>query len=205
MARKGYPAEFRRRALDLVAAGKTVAEVARLLEVSDQSIYTWRRQELIDRGELPGLSSEEREELRAARRRIRELETELAVHRRSAELLKEEVRPKGASAISVMAGEGLPVEVACRVLGVSCAGFYAWRFRPPSARAVRHAWLTDVIREVHTTSYGNYGAKRVYAELVLGRGIKVGHNAVAMLMQACLDRRPQWRSQAQRPTGRADR
>src|SRR4051812_29467987 len=63
-------------------------------KVSDQSIYTWRRQELIDRGELPGLSSEEREELRAARLRIRELETELAVHRRAAELLKEEVRPK---------------------------------------------------------------------------------------------------------------
>src|SRR5262245_64800905 len=97
MARRGYPAEFRRRALDLVAAGKTVAEVGRLLEVSDQSICTWRRQELIDRGELPGLGSEGREELRAARRRIRELETELAVHRRAAELLKEEVRPKGAS------------------------------------------------------------------------------------------------------------
>ncbi len=96
MGRKGYSAEFRRRALDLVAAGKTVTEVARLLEVSDQSLYTWR-QELIDSGELPGLSSEEREELRAARRRIRELETELAVHRRAAELLKEEVRPKGAS------------------------------------------------------------------------------------------------------------
>jgi transposase-like protein len=71
MARQGYPLEFRRRALDLVAAGKTVAEVARLLEVSDQSIYTWRRQELISRGELPGLSSEEREELHAARRRIK--------------------------------------------------------------------------------------------------------------------------------------
>ena len=39
MGRKGYSAEFRRRALDLVAAGKTVAEVARLLEVSDQRIY----------------------------------------------------------------------------------------------------------------------------------------------------------------------
>src|SRR6266540_3531252 len=57
MARKGYPAEFRRRALDLVAAGKTVAEVARLLEVSDQSIYTWRRQELIELGEPPGVSA----------------------------------------------------------------------------------------------------------------------------------------------------
>jgi transposase-like protein len=42
MARRGYPAEFRRRALALVASGKSVAEVARLLEVSDQSIYTWR-------------------------------------------------------------------------------------------------------------------------------------------------------------------
>jgi transposase-like protein len=97
MAHKGYPPEFRRRALDLVSAGKTVTEVARLLEVSNQSIYTWRRQELIDRGELTGLSSEEREELRAARRRIREPETELAVHRRAAELLKESVRPKGGS------------------------------------------------------------------------------------------------------------
>ena len=82
-----------------------------------------------------------------------------------------------------MAAEGLPVEVACQVLGVSCAGFYAWRFRPPSARAVRHAWLTDVIREVHTASYGSYGANRVHAELVLGRGIRVGHNAIAMLMR----------------------
>lgn len=97
MAGRGYPAEFRRRAFDLVAAGKTVVEVARLLEVSDQSIYTWRRQELIDRGELPGLSSAEREGLRAARLRIRELETELAVHGRAAELLKESVRPKSAS------------------------------------------------------------------------------------------------------------
>ena len=83
----------------------------------------------------------------------------------------------------MIASEGLPVEVACRVLAVSCAGFYAWRFRPPSARAVRHAWLTDVIREVHAASYGSYGANRVHAELVLGRGIRVGHNAVAMLMQ----------------------
>lgn len=64
---------------------------------SDQSIYMWRRQELIDRGELPGLSSEEREELRVARRRIREIETELAVYRRAAELLKESLRPKGGS------------------------------------------------------------------------------------------------------------
>lgn len=69
------------------------------------------------------------------------------------------------------------------MLDVSSAGYYAWRCRPLSARAVRHAWLTDLIREVHAASYGSYGANRVHAELVLGRGIRVGHNAVAMLMQ----------------------
>jgi hypothetical protein len=36
---------------------------------------------------------------------------------------------------------------------------------------------------VHADSYGTYGARRVHAELVLGRGIRVGHRAVAMLMQ----------------------
>jgi hypothetical protein len=97
----------------------------------------------------------------------------------------------------VIASEGLPVEVACRVLDVSCSGFYAWRKRPPSARAVRHAWLTDLIREVHLASYGSYGAKRVYAELKLGRGIEVGHNAVSMLMSragiAGRNGAPKWR------------
>src|SRR3954449_5532786 len=94
---KRYPVEFRRRALELVRAGRPVREVARLLEVSDQTLYTWRRQDAIDRGELPGLSSFEREELTAAKRRIAELETELAVHRRAAELLKVSMRPKDAS------------------------------------------------------------------------------------------------------------
>jgi len=81
-----------------------------------------------------------------------------------------------------MAGEGLPVDVCCRVLGVSRSGFYVRRHRPVSKRAVRHAWLTDVIREVHVASYGAYGRQRVHAELVLGRGIRVGRGTVAMLM-----------------------
>ena len=34
-------------------------------------------------------------ELAAAKRRIRELETELAIHRRATELLKEKADPKG--------------------------------------------------------------------------------------------------------------
>ena len=97
MGRRGYSAEFRRRVVDLVAAGRKVADVARDLGISNQIIYVWRRQDEVDRGLAPGLSSAEREELAAAKRRIRELETELAIHRRAAELLKEQADPKGGS------------------------------------------------------------------------------------------------------------
>jgi transposase-like protein len=97
MGKRGYPPEFRRRVLDLVEAGRKVAEVAHDLGISDQTIYNWRRQDRIDRGLESGLSSAEKVELAAARKRIRELEAEVAVHRRATELLKEDADPKGGS------------------------------------------------------------------------------------------------------------
>jgi transposase-like protein len=97
MGRRGYPPEFRRRVLDLVAGGRRVTDLACDLGVTNQTIYAWRRQEAIDRGLVPGLTSIEREELAAAKRRIRELEAELAIHRRASELLVDRSDPKGAS------------------------------------------------------------------------------------------------------------
>jgi transposase len=94
---RSYPPEFRRKVLDLVASGRKVAEVARLLGISDQTIYVWRRQHLIDTGQLPGATSTDQSELAAARKRIAELEAELAIHRRAAELLGEVTSPKGGS------------------------------------------------------------------------------------------------------------
>jgi transposase-like protein len=88
---KPYPSEFRRKVLDLLAAGRSVAALSADLGVSSQAIYNWRKQEAIDRGLAPGLSSTEQAELKAARRRIAELETELAVTRRANELLKAKV------------------------------------------------------------------------------------------------------------------
>lgn len=95
---KRYPSEFRRRVLDLIAAGRSVVSVAADLGVSAQTIYTWRRQDAVDRGEVPGLLSAEQAELKAARRRITQLEDELAVVRRANELLKAQVvSPKDGS------------------------------------------------------------------------------------------------------------
>ena len=92
-----YPAEFRRKVLDLVVAGRPVAQVAYDLQISAQVIYTWRRQQLIDSGQMPGMTSSDHAELVAARKRIAELENELAIHRRAAELLGDVVPPKDAT------------------------------------------------------------------------------------------------------------
>ena len=85
--------------------------------------------------------------------------------------------------IAALAEESLSVQLACRLLEVTRAGYYAAASRPPSARSIRHAWLTDLISQIHADSRGTYGVPRVHAELRMGRGIVVGHNAVAMLMR----------------------
>ncbi len=64
---KRYPEEFRRKVLDLVAAGRPIAEIAHDLQVSDQTIYGWRKQDLIDTGQVPGLSRLEQSELTSAK------------------------------------------------------------------------------------------------------------------------------------------
>ncbi len=95
MGRPGYSPEFRRKVLDLLAEGRSVASIAHDLDISDQTIYNWRRQDRIDRGHQAGLTTAEGAELAAAKKRIAELETELEVTRRAVEVLKEEASPKG--------------------------------------------------------------------------------------------------------------
>ncbi len=45
-----YPVEFRRKVLDLLEAGRSVVEIAEQLDVSDQTIFIWRKQDRVDRG-----------------------------------------------------------------------------------------------------------------------------------------------------------
>jgi len=71
--------------------------------------------------------------------------------------------------VQELAAGGVLVAVACRVLRVSTSGYYEWRGRAPSPRAVADAALTAQIREIHASSRGTYGVPRVHAELRLGR------------------------------------
>lgn len=80
--------------------------------------------------------------------------------------------------IDALTGQGINVRHACRVLGVSESGYYAWKDRPPSPRALRRLWLAGEIADVHKASGGIYGAERVTAELRHGRT-----NSVADIMR----------------------
>ena len=74
------------------------------------------------------------------------------------------------------------VAVMCRVLGVSRSGFYAWKQRPVSARAVANRELMGEIRRVHADSDGTYGSRRVHLAL-REQGRVVNRKRVERLMR----------------------
>jgi putative transposase len=76
-----------------------------------------------------------------------------------------------------------PIALLCRVLGVSRAGYYGWRRRPPSSRAAADAALSATIRAIHGASRGTYGAPRVRAELADAHGVRCSRRRVARLMR----------------------
>jgi putative transposase len=71
----------------------------------------------------------------------------------------------------------------CRVLGVSRSGFHAWVKRLPSPRAVEDARLTDRIRVLHTLRRKVYGSPRIWSDLVLDDGERIGRKRVERLMR----------------------
>jgi transposase InsO family protein len=75
-----------------------------------------------------------------------------------------------------------PITHSCAVLGVSRAGFYAWRKRPVAARVGADQRLAVEVAAIHAESRRRYGSPRVHREL-RARGQRVGRDRVARLMR----------------------
>jgi transposase len=66
--------------------------------MTETTIYNWIKQDKIDHGELAGLSTDQPLELAAAKKRIKQLETELPVARKVNEVfLDQDLAPKASS------------------------------------------------------------------------------------------------------------
>jgi transposase-like protein len=97
-----YPAELRRKTCERMLAGEAIKDLVVELGIADHTLYRWRRQALIDAGVRPGSKSYEADPLAAARRRIKELESELKLVKAASELFAEDeqVSPKGSTRLS---------------------------------------------------------------------------------------------------------
>ena len=86
-----------------------------------------------------------------------------------------------------------PAGWVCEALGVSRAGFYAWRTRPPSVRARADEQLLIRVRASFLTSDRTYGARRVWHDMLV-EGIACGLHRIERLMRhAALRARPRRR------------
>ena len=75
-----------------------------------------------------------------------------------------------------------PIRLMCRVLEVSASGYYAWRNRPDSARAVANRALLADVRRLHGEHHGRYGSPRMHAAL-RAEGRTASRGRVARLMR----------------------
>jgi len=68
----------------------------------------------------------------------------------------------------------------CKALEVSPSGYYAWKTRPLSKRALSDRYLVNQIRQIHIASRQNYGVIKTWKALRVS-GICCGKHRVARL------------------------
>ncbi|WP_414646213.1 IS3 family transposase [Bradyrhizobium sp. 2S1] len=182
--RRSFTDDYKGQAVDLVASsGRSIGSVAKELGLRDSVLRRWV--------ELRGTG---REPTAAARRPTTQATLPSADHAAEiARLQRENERLRMERDILKKSNRDLcwgaemrfrfiedrradyPVTILCDVLGVSPAGYYAWRSRPESQRSVANRELVDDIKRVHRETNGRYGSPRIHVELkAQGRGASRG-------------------------------
>jgi transposase-like protein len=92
---KPYPPEFRDDVVAVARKGEApLKQIAKDFGISESCLANWLRAADVEQGKRPGVTKEESEQLREARKRIRLLEQENEVLRRAAAYLARDINPK---------------------------------------------------------------------------------------------------------------
>jgi transposase len=186
--RRTFSPEYKHEAARLVIdTGRTIAEVARELNVGAQSLGKWVAAERAkEAGEPTGeLPLDERAELKALRRQVAELGKDNEFLGKAAAFFaslandRRTVRTDGGGE-----GELARLTRMARLLGVSRSGFYAWTTRQhaePGPQRRGRDELDAKVRKVFAESDDVYGAPRVHAQLAR-EGTQVDRKTVAKSM-----------------------
>jgi len=98
--------------------------------------------------------------------------------------------------------DAFPVRMMCRRLEVSPSGYYEWRDREPSARALDNQRLLVRIRSLHAGSDSVLGRRRIHDDLG-DEGETAGVNRVGRLMKQDglygIPQKRRWRKKASQP------
>jgi transposase len=87
---KPYPKEFRDDVVRVARQGQSsLAQIAKDFGISEGSLANWMKKADIEDGKRPGMTDDDRKELREANKRIRLLEQENEVLRRAAAYLSQ--------------------------------------------------------------------------------------------------------------------
>ncbi len=82
--RRSFPDEYKAEVIDLCrSSGRSIAAVARDLDLSETAVRRWVNQAEVDAGRRDGLSTAEREELARLRKEVRVLREERDILRRA--------------------------------------------------------------------------------------------------------------------------
>jgi transposase len=91
--RRSFPDEYKAEVIELCrTSGKSIAAVARDLDLSETAVRRWVTQAEVDAGRRDGLSTAEREELSRLRKEVRVLREERDILKRATAFFARETR-----------------------------------------------------------------------------------------------------------------
>jgi putative transposase len=182
MGRREFSEEFKHDAVALVLEqGYTVTKAAKALGIGESALRRWmgNRQAVTRPMNAAQAGSTEQRKIRELEKRVFELERG-ARHSKKVHCL---LRQGTGSRYEVIqeTQKAYPTSVVCKVLGVPCSSYYAWKKRQDTPCSVRVGRVREV-QAIHAQMRQSYGSRRMSQEMQR-RGHAVGREQARRLMR----------------------